>query len=190
MRSLSKSKKRIAVVGVSVAMTAALSGVAFAYFDSTGQGTGSALTGTNTTWAVSAPADSSGDLVPNTTIGTGVIDTINYTVTNNSAGNQELNQVVISIGTSSGTSPSALEGNWTAGSSPTCNSSDFSVGGQAVGDGVTAGSGSFTQTLGGAANDMAPNAVYHGSVTLQMIDNGASQDSCKSASVPLFISAS
>jgi hypothetical protein len=110
-------------------------------------------------------------------------------VTNPSTGNERLTSVVISVGGTTGASPNATETNWTAttGANPACNSSDFSVGGQAVGDGATAGSGAYTVS---PATTLAPGGVYNGSFTLQMIDNGANQNSCASVTVPIFISAS
>ena len=172
-----------------MALALAISGAAYAYFTATAQGTGSAVSGSNTPFTVSSTADVAADLVPNTTIGTGVVDTINYTVTNPSAGNQLLATVVVSVGNSSGSSPSATESNWTrvSGANPACNSASYSVGAQAVGDGSTAGSGAYTIHPN---IDMTPGQVYNGTVTLQLIDNSANQNSCSGATVPLFISAS
>ena len=180
-------RKKLTFLAVLTVLVLGVDGVAIAYFLSTGQGTGSATTGSATPFVVASTPDTAGDLVPNATIGTGVIDTISYTVNNPSAGNQMLSSVVISIGNSTGSSPSATETNWTTGASPTCNSSDFSVGGQAIGDGATAGSGAYTASPN---VDLAPGATYHGTVTLQMIDNNANQNSCEGVTVPLFIAAS
>ena len=69
---------------------------------------------------------------------------------------------------------------------PACTSASFSVGGQAVGDGATAGLGAYTVR---PATTLAPGGVYNGTFTLQMIDNGANQNNCAGATVPLFISA-
>jgi hypothetical protein len=180
---------RKVIVIVAIVAGVAIAGVAYAYFTNVGQGSGSATTGSASPFTVASAADTAGDLVPVPTIGSGVKDTISYTVTNPSAGTERLNAVVISVGGSTGTSPSATETNWTstAGANPACNSSDFSVGGQAVGDGVTAGSGAYTVS---PAATLAPGGVYSGTFTLQMIDNGANQDSCEGLTVPLFISAS
>jgi len=177
-------RKLIVIAALVVGVAGA--GVAYAYFTNKGQGTGSATTGTASPFTVASTADVAGDLVPVATIGTGIKDTISYTVTNPSSGSQRLNTVVISAGGSTGSSPNATETNWTAGSAPTCNSSDFSVGGQAVGDGVTVGSGAYTVN---PATTLAPGGVYNGTFTLQMIDNGANQDSCQGVTVPMFISA-
>jgi len=182
-----KSRKLIVVVAIVGGVAAA--GVAYAYFTNKGQGTASATTGSASPFTVASTADTAGDLVPVSTIGTGTKDTISYTVTNPSGGTERLNTVVISVGGSTGASPSATETNWTStsGSNPACTSASFSVGGQAVGDGATPGSGAYTISPGVT---LAPGGVYNGTFTLQMIDNGANQDSCEGVTVPLFLSAS
>ncbi len=195
--------KKVVAIGLAAGLTLGAAGAAFAYFTSTGTGTGSATTGTASQFTVTPTADTSGDLVPNdgilaaTTPGYGVVDTIPFTVTNTSAGSETLNQIVVSVGSATGTAPSQTETNWTAGTAVTgeavCGSNDFSVGGAAVGDGTTAGSGAFTinhsvdLTL---PDDLAAGATYTGSVTLQMVDNGLNQDLCENVTVPLFLSAS
>lgn len=186
---MQRNSIRKLVVAGAVVTAVAVAGVAYAYFTDKGQGTGSAVTGTAPPFTVSSTADTAGDLVPNTTIGTGTKDTIDYTVTNPSSGNERLTTVAISVGGSTGTSPTATETNWTAtsGAYPACTSASFSVGGQAVGDGVTPGSGAYTVS---PATTLAPGGVYSGTFTLQMIDNGANQDSCAGVTVPIFISAS
>jgi hypothetical protein len=197
--------KKVAAIGLATGLVLGGAGAAFAFFTSTGTGTGSATTGSASQYTVSSTADTSGDLVPNhgtltsTTAGLGVVDTIPFTVKNNSAGSETLDQIVISIGNSTGTAPNQTETNWTAGTavvSPpeaVCGSNDFSVGGAGVGDGSTAGSGSFTidhsvdPTL---PDDLAAGATYTGSVSLQMVDNALNQDQCEAVTVPLFLSAS
>jgi hypothetical protein len=66
---------------------------------------------------------------------------------------------------------------------PACTASDFSVGGEAVGASHTdtALAGTFT------SGQSKPT----GSVTVEMIDNGANQDNCQGlTNVPLYFSAS
>ncbi len=180
---------KVKTISIATTVVLGLSVAAYAYFSSTGQGQTTAVVGTTSPFTVSGTADVAADLVPNTAIGTGVIDTVNYTVTNPSSGNEQLSTVVISIGTSSGTSPSTTESNWThtVGANPACNSASYSVGGQSPGDGVTAGSGAYTVHPN---VDLTPGQIYSGTVTLQMIDNSGNQNSCEGASVPLYISAS
>jgi hypothetical protein len=184
----SKLLRKFIVVGA-VVSTVAIAGVAYAYFTSKGQGAGSATTGSSSPFTVASTADTLGDLVPVATIGTGIKDTVNYTVTNPSAGSLRLTSVVISVGGSTGTSPNTTETNWTATTTPfpACTSASFSVGGQPVGDGATAGSGAYTVS---PAVTLAAGGVYNGSFTLQMIDNLANQNSCQGVTVPIYISAS
>jgi hypothetical protein len=186
--------KKVATIGLAAGLALGAAGAAFAYFTSTGQGTGSASTGTSTALVVASTADVSNSLTPG-----GPSETIAYTVTNNSSGNQELNQVTIQVAGSSGTSPSATPTTWTAqanGSLPACAAGDFSVGG------ATAGA-TFTDTTGQPVT-LAPAGVYHGTVTIAMVNgtdaaptNGATpgpgagnQDNCESISPPLFFAAS
>ena len=52
-RNISRTKKIIAA-GATVALTLGIAGTAFAYFTSTGSGTGQGAVGTATTWGVSS----------------------------------------------------------------------------------------------------------------------------------------
>jgi hypothetical protein len=169
-------KKRVAVVVAVVAMLVAAAS-AYAYFSSTGTGTGSATVGTSTAFTVASSAATGGPLYPDAAVGTGNIDTVNYTVTNPSAGNQNLNQVVIKVAKSDGSAWSSQ----TDGSKPACTAGDFSVGGENVG---------LSHTDTSLAANLAPSGVASSSVTVQMIDNGLNQDNCKGVTVPLYFSAS
>jgi hypothetical protein len=162
--------KKVAVIGIAAGLTLGIAGGAFAYFSSTGTGSGTATAGTSAAFTVSVPNTAIGDLTP-TTLGTGPSDTLDYSITNPSSGAQELNQAVISIssvtaGTVSG--PNA------------CTAADFSVGGELAGV-------SHTVTIG---QDLAASGVYNDTVTLQLIDNGLNQDQCQGATVTLNVAAS
>jgi hypothetical protein len=186
------TKKRIVAAGLAVGLTLGVAGAAFAYWTSSGQGTGSATTGHSTAFTVSSTADTSADLVPNTGIltattpGKGVVDNVAYTVTNNSTGSVNLSQITIQVAGSTGTSPAATPTVFsvTSGGNPACTASDFSVGGALVG-------ATFTDIVSlPKPVDLAAGATFDGSVSLQMVDNTFNQDSCQSITVPLFISAS
>jgi allophanate hydrolase subunit 2 len=170
-------KKRVAVALSAVAVLALAAG-AYAYFSSTGNGTGSASVGSASPFTVGETGTPTGPaLLPDAAIGTGNIQTHNYTVTNPSKGQQNLNKVVISVATSTG-------GAWSSqadASKPACTASDFSVGGQSVGS-------AWTDTS--LAQDFAANASHSATVTVQMIDNGKNQDNCQGVTVPLYFSAS
>ncbi len=84
-------KKLIAALGVAVVVVAVAT-AAFAYFTSTGDGTGSASVGSSTNWNVAVTSDTGHGLLP----GSGS-ETLNYTITNESAGAQALTAVTASV---------------------------------------------------------------------------------------------
>ena len=161
-----KNKKAIAVI-LGIAVAAFLTVGAYAYFTSTGNGSGSASVGTSTTWAVTTLSATGGPLTPG-----GPTESITYKVKNNSTGYQNLANVAISVANSDGSAWTSVSG---------CSKSDFSI------DGASAGS-LYNDTA--QAADLAPGATATGSITLQMVDSGSSQDGCKGATVPLYLSAS
>ena len=156
--------------------------MAVAYWTSSGTGTGTATVGTETAWLVEETGDLAAanlpTLRPDEVEGTGSIQTHEYTVTNeDDSATQQLAQVDISIKTSTGgvwSVPSATDG-------PSCTAADFSVGGELPG--VTHQDNSLAGSILAGDSDSA-------TVTVQMIDNGANQDACKNASVPLHFSVS
>jgi hypothetical protein len=154
--------------------------LAFAYFTSTGTGTGSALVGSASNWTVGQTGTSSGGPVyPDASIGVtgGHVQTDSYTVTNAGKGSQFLTQVQVSIANANGSAWSSQ----TNPSLPACTAASFSVGGQAV-------SAVWTDTS--LAGDFTSNQSKTGSVTVEMIDNGANQNNCQGVTVPLYFSAS
>ncbi|MUH52654.1 MAG: hypothetical protein F2789_15765, partial [Actinobacteria bacterium] len=161
-----KSKKKI-IIGTSVAAVLGISAAAFAYFTTTGQGTGATSTGTSTYWVVASTADTTGDLVPNPSVGStnAVIDTIDFTITNPSAGAQNLESVTIQIAGSTGSGPNGLSPSvWTRSTNdatkPACTKADFSINGIAVGTTLTVNAAQSLAAFGTAFADMAPGAVY------------------------------
>jgi len=182
MKKFLTSKKGIALFATMVVAVAAAVG-AYAYFTSTGTGTGSATVGTSTAWAVGqTTADNSavGPLYPDPTVGVGTIQTNSYHVKNPSTGQQSLAKVDISIAMADGSAWSVdADG---AGPLAPCTKADFSVGGELVG--VTHTDASL------AGNFTAGQDKTTGTVTIQMVDNNANQNSCKSATPPLYFSAS
>jgi hypothetical protein len=103
-----------------------------------------------------------------------VVDTVPYTVTNTGEGDVNLSSVTIEV------TPgfSYVDG---AGD-PACTAADFSINGQAVGTPAVAAP---DVTLNGVSD--APANVYSGSFKIQMVENGANQDSCEGQSVPLTV---
>jgi hypothetical protein len=109
-----------------------------------------------------------------------------YKVNNPSAGAQNLNQVVISVANSNGTT-----WNSSTASFPTedaCDASDF----QLSLDGTTWATAGSSVTDTGIAGDLAGGAssASH-TVYIRMVDSGDGQDNCQNlANVPLYYSAS
>lgn len=160
------TKKRTAVIAVVGSL--ALAAGAYAYFTSTGTGSGSATVGTSTAWAITNNLTTGPALTP----GGLTEQTMAYSVTNPSSGQQSLAKVTVSVANADG---SAWDGNGT------CSAADFSVNGAAAG---------ATYDDVEHAGNLAPGAVVNNTVTLKMVDTGVSQDDCKTVTVPLYLSAS
>jgi hypothetical protein len=177
LKKLFSTKKAVAIGGA-VALTLGLAGGAFAYFTSTGNGTGSATVGSATSWTVGETGTpSGGPLYPDAAIGGANVQTDTYTVTNGGSGSQNLTSVVVSVATST-------DGTWSSQANinlPACTAADFSVGGQAVGT-------AWTDTS--LAGDFTASQSKNGTVTIELIDNSANQDNCQGVTVPLYFSAS
>lgn len=94
MSKLFITKRRIAIVSITGALVLGGAGAAFAYFTSSGSGTGQATVGSATTWTVTAGAPS-GTMLP----GSGTT-TIVFTVQNASTGNQKDNGDSVAMATS------------------------------------------------------------------------------------------
>ncbi|TQK71392.1 hypothetical protein [Nocardioides sp. SLBN-35] len=100
------SRKKAVVLG-GVTAVVLTGGVAFAYWTSTGEGTGTASTGTSTDWVVTVDDVSLADLTPD-----GPTDTVTFHVTNDNSGVQQLQNTVASV---------------TGTSDPDCTAADFDV---------------------------------------------------------------
>ena len=176
MKRFIKSKKGLALLAtLVVAAAGAIAG--YAYFTSTGNGTGTAAVGTASNWSIAQTGTTSGGpLYPDPSIGGTNVQTDQYYVKNNGSGNQNLNKVVIRIADSTGGAWSA-----TVGTNPACTAADFSVGGQATG---------AAWTDPALTGDFTAGESRTGSVAVEMIDNHAVQDSCQGVTVPLYFSAS
>jgi hypothetical protein len=168
------TKKRFALLaGLTVAGALAVAG--YGYFTSTGSGSGSASVGTSTAWAVTTDAATGGPMTPGG--GAGTYETIAYHVKNNSTGQQNLANVNVKIANSDGSTWTAVTG---------CSASDF----QLSADGSTWAAAGAAADDTEAAGNAASGETRNGSFQIRMIDSGSSQDGCKSATVPLYLSAS
>ena len=155
-------KKKAVVIGIAAGLTLGISGVALAYFTSTGNNTGDASVGSPSPWGVSVSSDATNSLYPG--VGT---ETLSYTITNNGTGNQELNAVVVSVG-NSGPANGCL-GSW-----------------------FTATDNGATPTPGSVAADLAPGHAATGTITVSLNDaNTTDQGACQGlTTVPVKVSAS
>lgn len=137
------SRKKAVVLG-GVTAVVLTGGVAFAYWTSTGEGTGTATTGTSTDWVVTVDDVSLADLTPD-----GPTDTVTFHVTNDNSGVQRLQSTVASV---------------TGTSDPGCTAADFDVSATTIAYGdIAAGDtvdGTFTiQMVDTGANQDACKGV-------------------------------
>jgi hypothetical protein len=159
-----KIGKKRGVAALSVIAVLALAGGAFAYFTSSGGGTGSATVGTATNFTVTAQA-ASGSMYPG-----GGSSTFSYVVNNPGTGAENLTGTTATVASSGGN----IVDNGTAVSG--CSASWFTASN-------TAPAG-LPQDLAGGTSSTS------GSVTVTMSDSGTNQDACKGHSPQITISAS
>ena len=139
--------------------------LAFAYFTSTGSGTGNGTVGSASNWTVTAAAPTGGPLLP----GSGT-QTVTYTVKNVSAGHQEFNTTTAALTTdANGGVYDTVQAKFV----DTCLASWFTV----------------TNTPPAGA-DLANNGTVSGSLTITMTDAAANQNACQGLSPQVTINAS
>lgn len=154
------TKKRLVLLAVPLAALA-LAGGAFAYFTSSGSGTGQAAVGQAGAWTVT-PGTASGTMYP----GAGST-TIPYTVTNSGSGHQQLNATTTAVvADASGN----VKSNGT--SVPGCLATWFS-----------------TANTAPASADLAAGGTATGSVSVSMSDASANQNACQGVTPDIQISA-
>lgn len=154
--------KRRLLAAVTVVATLAVAGAAFAYFTSTGSGTGSATVGSSSNWTVAAQTATGGPLYP----GAGSMS-IPYTIKNPSSGSQGLQSVSAAVASSGGNV--TQNGSAVAG----CSASWFTATNNPPGLGDVPGGQTVT-----------------GSVTVTMQDDTtSSQDACQGVQPDISISA-
>ena len=152
-------RRKIAIAAVA-AVVAAGGVVAFAFFTAAGTGTGNGAVGTSTAWNVNSSAYSGGPLYP----GTGS-ESVPFTVTNRSPGNQALTSITSALTTDG------------AGGVYDVNTSSFNDGCLATWFTVTNTTPTFPDDLAGTAP--GPAGTYSGTATLMMQDFPASQNACQ-----------
>ncbi|GAA2002158.1 hypothetical protein JL107_01775 [Nakamurella flavida] len=160
-RSLLATTRRKAAVVVGAGVLLLGGGVAYAYWSSTGTGSGAAETGSAPAFVVASDPATGDPLTPG-----GPAQSVAFSVTNPSTGVLNLASVLVTVANADGTT-------WTAGPTGACSAADYSVGTPAI-------------TYG----PIAAGAAANGSVTIAMVNRSANQDECKNVTVPLYFAAS
>lgn len=152
-------KKRATAVAMT-ALLVLIGGVAFAYWTSSGSGTGAGTTGSSTAFTVSSTAPTGPALTPG-----GASQSVAFTVANPGTGTLDLTSVTVVVADANGDP-------WV--SDPTgCTAADYTLGTPAITYGQIAGGGSIA-----------------GTVTLTMNNLSSNQDACEGLAVPLYFVAS
>ena len=112
--ALRSPRKRLAVVIVAGALVVVGGGAAYAYWTSTGVGSGTAITGTSVDFVVASSAATGGPLTPG-----GPSQSVAFSVTNPGTGSQNLSSVVVTVANPDGTTWDSVSG---------CSASDYTVG--------------------------------------------------------------
>jgi hypothetical protein len=164
LRKLIIGKRRIAVLGTVLAFVVVSAGAAFAYFTSTGSGTGSASVGQAGNWTVTVSSDTSGKLLP----GSGT-EKIGYTITNPNKGSQAFSTVTATVNADGSGNVLGANGTPVAG----CLASWF-----------TADAGTTTPPAG---TSIPKNGSATGTVTVTMLDEPVNQDACENVSPQITV---
>ena len=133
---MSKSKfssKRVLVIGIVAALVVGGGGAAFAYWSSTGSGTGAASSGTSTAFTVTSSAPTGSPLVPD-----GPAQNVAFSVANPSAGTLDFTSLVVTVANSDGSA-------WVA--VPGCSAADYEVSNIVVTYGSIAGGADVDGTV-------------------------------------------
>lgn len=155
-----KSRKKLIAIATTALLVVGGGSAAFAYWTSTGAGTGSATTGTSTALTVTSKAATGAALVPGGT----TPQIVEFTVTNPSTGTQYLTSVTATVANADGSAWTAISG---------CSAADYSV-----------------AVVPPAYGQMAASTTKTGTVQITMNNLPTNQDACKNATVPIYIAAS
>ena len=150
IKKLFSTKKRIAAVVLSGAVLLGTGGIAAAYFSTSGSGAGSAATGNSTGPLAITQVGTVTGLLPGAPA-----KTINYSVTNTSAGVQFVGPVTVTV---SSVTTGAL-----------------------VGDEACAATMYVITNSGTPLGSIAPGGTAAGTATISMTDDGNNQDNCQAA---------
>jgi hypothetical protein len=157
------SKKQFLAAGAAAAILAAGGGVAYAYWSTTGSGTGNATTSGGVAQGIAITGDVADAMFPGDSA-----QTVTFTATNTSTQSVYVSGVkaYLSVAKAAG-APAG-----------TCDSTDYLLNGsEAPGTAETAA------TLAWSAQEIAAGADAKSTFTIQFNDKTSNQDACKGASV-------
>lgn len=140
-RFTKKRKITAAVAGATVLIVGSV--VAYAYWSSTGTGTGSVTAGTSTSFTVASSAPTGGLLTPG-----GPTDVVAFTVTNPGTGSQNLASVVVTVAGAGGIAWTTVNG---------CTAADYTVGTPMITYGPIAPAGVVSGTVSIQMKNTASN---------------------------------
>jgi hypothetical protein len=153
------TKKQYLVAGVAALVIAGTAGTALAYWTSTGSGSGSATTGSDTSSLAITDLSTPSNLAPGVTAGA-----VTFTVTNSGTSSAHVNQVTISL--------VSISGAGTDAGKPACTTADYTL-------------SNPVQTVN---QTIAPSGHFDASAstaTLGFNSTAANQDNCQGATVNL-----
>jgi hypothetical protein len=146
--------KKVAVIGLAAGLLLGGAGAAFAYFTTSGGGTGTGTTGSPSALVIHQASITYSNSATDNTLMPGTSATVTFTVDNNSSGQQQLGTISLA--------------SWTSGSPSTCSSA------------VTGESGWFTMTPDAVNQDYAPGTgqTVPGSSVITFNDLAMAQNAC------------
>jgi hypothetical protein len=155
-----RSRKTVTLL-VAGGLTVAGTGIAFAYWTSTGDGVGTATTGTSIAFDITSQAPEGDDLIPG-----GDAQTVDFTVANPNEGPQQLTALTVAVANADGTAWAPVGGG--------CSADDYVV----------------TVPDNPAPGQVAGNGEVTGQASITMVNSlTRNQDLCKNLVVPLYFSA-
>lgn len=170
-RILRKPKLAALVVGVGVV---AIAGIAYAFFTTSGAGTGTASVGTSS--ALTIHGTSASTLYPGTS------STVSFTVDNPSSGHQQLGTVTLSaVHACTGAGSSWNGTSCTSGGTEATGCESFDTSSSSSSDNFSMVPVTSNQDIAGNASGATVTATG----TLAMNNLASSQDACKSANLTL-----
>jgi hypothetical protein len=167
VRNLLFAKRRIAVIGATMALVLAGGGAAFAYFTTSGSGTGAASVGTAGTYTVTVSAPTGAALMPGSPG-----QSFTYTVKNNGTGVQQITTASISV------TPDATA----AGLG--CSAAWYQVSGPGITTAGNPGAQTYATpvSINGGATSTDPELAF----TVSLINEPVNQDACEN-DVPVVV---